>query len=172
MDSKRSKKTGNVVQLRKPTQSQRNSEAKWGKKVIGLGFCVVPSLLLRAQSRLGLNPTQLAVILQLCDYWWDKERKPFPSKKAMGDRLGLGPRQIQRYLTELEQADLIRREERRGGHGGKLSNYYDLSGLVSKLKELEPEFREAVESAKAQRRNVSKRGHKLRKELEARTQKN
>lgn len=170
MDSENSKQADNVVQFRKRAQTQRSSEEKWGKKVIALGFCIVPSLLLRAQSRLGLNPTQLAVILQLCDYWWDKGRKPFPSKKALGERLGLGPRQIQRYLAELEQAGLIRREERRGGHGGKLSNYYDLGGLVSKLKELEPEFLEVEKSAKAQRRSVSKRGHRLRKELDTHSQ--
>ena len=29
--------------------------SKWGKKVIEYGFCIVPSLLLQAQSRLGLN---------------------------------------------------------------------------------------------------------------------
>ena len=144
------------------TEKTRESEKKWGKKVIALGFCVVPSLLLRAQQRLGLNPTQLAVLMQLCEFWWNHDRSPFPGKKALGERLGLGPRQVQRYVAELEQAGLVQRIERRAGHGGKLTNFYDLSGLVERLKKLEPEFRSVEEEAKASRKAVAKRGYSRR----------
>ena len=133
----------------------RESEKKWGRKVMALGFCVVPSLLLRAQRRLGLNPTQLAVLLQLCDYWWESKRRPFPGKKALAQRLGLGPRQVQRYIAELESVGLVQRIERKADHGGKQTNTYDLSGLVDRLKSLEPEFRAVEEKAKASRRAVS-----------------
>ncbi|HHW79163.1 MAG TPA: helix-turn-helix domain-containing protein [Xanthomonadaceae bacterium] len=136
----------------------QSSEKKWGKAVIDLGFSIIPSLLLRAQQRLGLNPTQLAVLLQLADYWWDEARKPYPSKAALSERLGLSPRQIQRYIAELEQAGLVKREERIAAHRGKLSNIYDLSGLVEKLKKLEPEFREVEEENRSRRRQVSRRG--------------
>ena len=44
---------------------------------MALGFCILPSLLFRAQSRLGLNPTQLAVLLQLADFWWTRAASPF-----------------------------------------------------------------------------------------------
>ncbi len=37
---------------------------------------------------------------------------------------------------------------------------YDLGGLVVRLKELEPDFREVDEAAKAARRAVSKRGYR------------
>lgn len=99
------KKIAPVVQLR-PSKATQASEKKWGKNVMKLGFSIIPSLLLRAQQRLGLNPTQLAILMQLADYWWDEERKPYPSKQALSDRLGLSPRQIQRYIAELEQAGL------------------------------------------------------------------
>ncbi|MES9948962.1 MAG: helix-turn-helix domain-containing protein [Candidatus Thiodiazotropha sp.] len=150
-------KTAEVVPIR-PAKAKQESEKKWGKEVMKIGFCIVPSLLLRAQRRLGLNPTQLAVLMQLADYWWDKERKPYPSKKALSERLGIGPRQVQRYLAELEAAGLIKRIERRAAHKGKLSNYYDLSGLVERLKALEPEFREVQEETKTMRRQVSRQG--------------
>ena len=142
---------------RAPTKT-RESDKKWGKKVMALGFGLVPSLLLRAQQRLGLNPTQLAVLMQLCDFWWDSDRKPFPGKKALGQRLSLSPRQVQRYIAELEQAGLVLRIERRADHGGKLTNSYDLSGLVNRLKTLEPEFRAVEEKAKASRKAVAKPG--------------
>ena len=97
--------------------------------------------------------------MQLCDFWWDGDRKPFPGKKALSERLGLSPRQVQRYIAELEQAGLVQRIERRAGHGGKLTNIYDLSGLVARLKKLEPEFRAVEEKAKASRKAVAKRGY-------------
>jgi predicted transcriptional regulator len=117
-----------------------------------LGFCIVPSLLLRAQARLGLNPTQLAVLLHLVDHWWDVSRKPYPSKQRLADRLKLGPRQVQRYIAELEKAGLVQRLERSAPHRGKLSNAYDLSGLVQRLGEFEPDFRQVEEEVKANRR--------------------
>ena len=149
--------TAKVIPLR-PQKAAKASERKWGKRVMDIGFCIVPSLLLRAQRRLGLNPTQLAVLMHLADYWWDVDRKPYPSKKSLGERLGLGPRQVQRYLAELEEAGLVRRIERRAAHRGKISNEYDLSGLVERLKEIEPDFRQVEEEVKARRRAVARPG--------------
>lgn len=150
---------GNVIPISARTRTStktRESEKKWSKKVMALGFSVVPSLLLRAQQRLGLNPTQLAVLLQLCDFWWDSDRKPYPGKKALAQRLGLSPRQVQRHIADLETAGLVQRVERRAAHGGKQTNTYDLSGLVERLKELEPDFRAVEEAAKASRKAVSR----------------
>ena len=116
-------------------------------------MALVPSPLLRAQRRLGLSPTQLAVLMQLCDFWWDSERKPYPSKAT---RLGLSPRQVQRHVAELETAGIVRRTQRRLSHGGKTTNSYDLGGLVK----LEPEFREVEGKARAARWAVSRPRHK------------
>lgn len=149
-------KENNVVQI-KPTK-KLESEKKWGKAVMKGGFCVVPSLLLRAQQRLGLSPTQLAIILQLADFWWEKERPPWPSKSALSDRLGICPKQIQRNIAELETAGLVKRIARASVQGGRLSNMYDLSGLVEKLKALEPEFTEVREESKHRNRQIKRRG--------------
>lgn len=160
------KHTAEVIRLR-PEKETKASEAKWGKRVMGLGFCLVPSLLLRAQARLGLSPTQLALLMHLADYWWEVQRKPFPSMKTLGERMKLSPRQVRRYLAELEQAGLVMRIERKAPHRGKLSNEYDLSGLVAKLKELEPEFRRVEDDIKEQRRAVSRPRARLRRGLTA-----
>lgn len=151
----------NVVHLH-PAKASRASEQKWGAKVMALGFCIVPSLLLRAQQRLGLNPTQLAVLMQLCDFWWEDARKPHPGKKLLAERLSLSERQVQRYVAELEQAGLVQRVERYASHGGKMTNTYDLSGLVERLKVLEPEFRTVEDEVKSERKAVAKRGFKPR----------
>mgnify|MGYP000741683479 CR=1 FL=1 len=137
-----------------PEKKSRKSPAsqKWGAKVMDSGFCMLPSLLLRAQRRLHLNPTQLAVLIQIVDHWWDAGRKPYPSKKELAKRLGIGERQVQRYIAELEAAGLLKREDRFAqNHNGRLSNIYNLDGLVERLKEIEPDFREARDKARQSR---------------------
>jgi hypothetical protein len=121
-----------VVQLH-PAKAKKASERKWGKPVMDLGFCIIPSLLLRAQARLGLNPTQLAVLMHLADYWWEAERKPFPRMQTLGERLKLSPRQARRYVAELEAAGLVTRIERRAAHRGKLSTCPAWSSVYSSL---------------------------------------
>lgn len=150
--------TAEVIPLHRSKEAVNASEKKWGKKVMQLGFCMVPSLLLRAQQRLGLSATQLAILMHLADHWWDADRKPWPSKATLAKRLNLSARQVQRYMAELETAGLVQRVQRRAAHGGIQSNMYDLSGLVDKLKELEPEFREVEEEVKASRKQVASRG--------------
>ncbi|GGF15105.1 hypothetical protein GCM10011611_21080 [Aliidongia dinghuensis] len=141
-------------------KTTRQSEKKWGADVMALGFCVLPSLIFRAQRRLGLNPTQLAVLLQLADFWWDQGRKPFPKKADLADRLALSERQVQRHIADLEKAGFVKRIERKVSRRGKISNEYDLTGLVEKLKTLEPQFREVAEEAKARRKAVAKPGYR------------
>ncbi|WP_096700290.1 helix-turn-helix domain-containing protein [Magnetospirillum sp. 15-1] len=153
--------TAKVIPLR-PAKAAKASEGKWGAAVMNLGFSIIPSLLLRAQQRLGLNPTQLAVLLQLCDYWWEEKRKPFPSKEALSQRLGLSTRQVQRQIAALENVGLVKRIERIGRHGGKLSNTYDLSGLVIRLQALEPEFRQVEEENRQRREEVAKPAYRRR----------
>jgi DNA-binding transcriptional regulator YhcF (GntR family) len=135
-------------------EGQQASSKKWGKAVLGLGFCVIPSLLLRGQARLGISPVQLVILLHIIDHWWYAEQLPFPSKASIASRCNLSPRQVQRYLTELEDRGYIKRVDRFVDHKGQQSNYYDLSGLVAQLKRLEPEFSSVEELRKA----VAKRG--------------
>jgi hypothetical protein len=146
--------TAKVIPLGSAT-AKRSSERKWGKKVMDLGFCIVPSLLLRAQRRLGLSPTQLAVLMHLADQWWDQERIPFPAKSTLAERLNLKTRQVQRHIAQLEKAGLVKRN-RRFNQKGQTSNGYDLSGLVAKLKDFEPEFRRADDEAKQRRREMER----------------
>ena len=129
-------------------KSSRIADDKWGKEVMKAGFCLIPSMLLRCQQRLGLNATQLVVLLQLTDFWWAADRKPYPSKKTLAERLSLSPRQVQRYMAELEKAGLLTRIIRSKDDNSKLSNEYDLSGLVRKLQDLAPEMHKAKEDKK------------------------
>ena len=134
------------------------SEKKWGNDVIELGYSIVPSLIFKAQRRLGLNSVELNLLLHLMDFWWGHNQMPFPSKTTLAERVNLSPRQLQRYLTALEEAGFIQREARYAGHKGQQSNRYNLNGLVNKLKKLAPEFREVKEDAKKKTKKVEQPG--------------
>jgi len=152
-------KTKKVISLptRKAATAARASEKKWSRPVMDVkGFCLFPSLLLHAQARLKMTPTHLAIVIHLVDYWWDVDRKPWPSKATLGARVCLSPRQVQRQMKQLEDMGLVKRVARTAAHQGKLSNEYDLSGLVTRLKELEPQFRAVKEAARSQSREVAR----------------
>lgn len=130
------------------TTEELESKRKWGADVMDAGFCILPSILFRAQAQLGLSSTQLVLLLHLAEYWWQKERMPFPSKATLGERMSLSPRQVQRTLAELESAGFIQRHSRFASNYGQRSNEYNLTGLVDKLKKLAPEFTPKKEQQK------------------------
>ena len=132
----------NVVPI-KASPEQKQSEKKWGVAVMKLGYCILPSVLLQAQARLLINAQQMIVLLQLVEHWWTADGKVYPSKDTLADRIGLTPKQIQRHIKVLEQKGLVKRIPRVLKGRGKTSNEYDLSGLVKKLKDIEPDFAEA-----------------------------
>jgi len=70
---------------------------------------------------------------------------------------------VHRYIAELEQSGLVERVERYAPHGGRTTNLYDLTGLVERLKKLEPEFRKVEEWVKIKRKAVEKRGFRMKR---------
>ena len=109
-------------------------------------------MLLALQAELGLTPAQINVLLHLMDHWWHTgEGLPWPAKETIANRMSKTPRQVQRILTDLENEGLIKRISRYYENGGQRSNAYDLTGLVDRLKKLEPRFRAAKEAKKARR---------------------
>lgn len=167
----KNKNAENILQMpvsKTGVEGVRQSDKKWGKAVMAVrGFCLVPSLLLHAQKRLKITPVQFALIMHLADYWWMAEKKPFPSKSTLGDRVGLSARQVQRHMATLEEMGLLTRVARSSkAHGGKMSNEYDLSGLVKRLKELEPEFKAVDEETEIAKKAVTRPGFKDRKRKE------
>ncbi len=54
---------------KKPSSTERI----WGKPVLSHGYTAIPSILIQAQSRLGITPLQMNIIIQLLDYWLEPE---------------------------------------------------------------------------------------------------
>ena len=150
----------NLLKLTAKSDTRKASEKKFGKPVMDVGYCITPSMLMKAQARLGLNPVQFNIIMQLLDQWWTAERRPWPTKALIAERMGMSPRQVQRQVAELEGAGLIKRIGRTRPGKGKTSNEYDLTGLVEKMKTMEPEFTKAKDDAQAKQRALSRPKHK------------
>lgn len=122
------------------TPDKKQSEKKWGKDVMSHGYCILPSILLQAQARLAVSPQEMMVLLHLVEHWWNAESKVYPSRETIGARVALSAKQVQRHVRRLEEAKLVNRIKRVVPGIGRTSNEYDLSGLVKKLKEIEPDF--------------------------------
>lgn len=140
------------------TASKSAMEDRWGKNVIKAGYTVVPSIILRAQSRLHINAIELAVLLHLLDHWWDNAEMPFPSKKRIAERLGVSDKTVQRAIVALETENLVRRVKRSNGNGGQASNLYDLTPLIERIRPIADEDLEAKKKSADMRRSVGRNG--------------
>lgn len=111
----------------------RANERKWTPELMAPGWTMIPSVLMEYQRELGLSPVQFNILMQLAKYWWT-ENPPFVAKKTIARAMNVSPRTVQRHLTELETAGIIRREERFRPSGGRTSNAYIFDGLIAKAK--------------------------------------
>ena len=100
---------------------------KWGDAA-ALGFSQVPDALLTNQDKLGIDVTEMVVLLNVLSYWWYDERKPFPKSSTIAQRTGLSPRTVQRALQNLQQKDIVRKTKSDWGY-----RMFDPAPLVEKL---------------------------------------
>ena len=125
----------NIIQLtpRMPkAQVDKILRQKWKTSLDG-GFTVVPSVMLRTLPSLGVQASELAVLVILIDLWWKPGDMPWPSKAKLAKLLGVSEKTIQRSIRKLVNAGLIVSEPRHRSHGGQTSNRYDLTPLVARL---------------------------------------
>jgi predicted transcriptional regulator len=144
-----------IISLPVTKKDKRRAEHKYSAPVMKHGYTMLPNLLLQAQGRLNISHAQFNILVQLIGHWWDADKEPHPAKDTIARRMGKSPRQIQRYLTELEEAGLIKRIKRFKGHKAQTTNGYALDGLVAKLKEIEPQFQK-----RSSKGNCARRGWK------------
>jgi hypothetical protein len=141
----------NVLKLPLPKKARNRAEDKWSGQVMKHGYTPLPNLLLRAQGKLKITPVQLNVLVQLAEHWWEADKDPFPAKERIATRMGKSPRQIQRYISDLEKRGLVKRVKRYSGRKAQTSNGYSLNGLVAKLKAVEPEFAKEIAQSRLRR---------------------
>ncbi|QPZ92319.1 helix-turn-helix domain-containing protein [Thioclava electrotropha] len=156
----------NVVPLnpkQHPQATLKVLDQKWGKETMEANYTVLPSALLRGQARLGINATELAVLVHLIDHWWKADEMPWPSKRTLADRLRVGEKTIQRAIAHLEEEGLIKRTPRFSKKtGARTSNEYDLKPLVERLKPIAQDQVQAAKEARAIKKKAEKPGLKRR----------
>ncbi len=131
--------------------SDKTLRQKW-RTSLDTGWTVIPSALIRGLPLLHIGAGELAVLIILIDYWWAPDNPPWPSKKALAERLSVSQKTIQRHLAALQQERLIVSEARHRAGGGQTSNRYDLSPLVTKLEGIAAAMKKAdAEAAKVKR---------------------
>jgi predicted transcriptional regulator len=146
--------SSNVVPLPTKKKGGRRAEDKWSPQVLKLGYTPLPNLLLKAQGKLKITPMQFNVLVQVVEHWWEAERDPYPAKDTIARRMNKSPRQVQRYLTQLEDAGMIKRIARYSGKKAQINNAYSFDGLIKKLKALEPEFSKEAEQKRLRRKKL------------------
>jgi DNA-binding transcriptional regulator YhcF (GntR family) len=160
----------NVVPLspkQPPQQALKVLDQKWGKDTMEANYTVLPSALIRGQARLKINATELAVLVHLIDHWWKADEMPWPSKKTLAERLGVGVKTIQRAMAHLEEEGLIKRNPRFNRTGARTSNEYDLTPLVQRLKPIAQDLVQATRDAKAIKKKAERPGLKKRAQKKA-----
>ncbi len=128
----------------KKTKSKKNEQhllkTKWGNDVIAAGWTAIPNILIERQQSLKIDPVKLNILLILFKYWWDKNGMPYPSKQTIAEIINRDKSTVQKHIAAMEEMGLIKRIERYHVDGkGQKTNEHDLSGIISKLKELAKE---------------------------------
>jgi hypothetical protein len=107
-------------------------EERFGEVVTGENWGIVPYALYKYQGTLGLEIADIWLLTWLCMHTWD-ERDTFPSINAMTRYTDKSRSYIQRIARRLEKKCLITIKERWLENGARLSNFYDISPLISIL---------------------------------------
>lgn len=141
--------TTNVVSFVPATK--KKPKERWPEAVMARGYAMLPSILLWGQGKLGIEPDELNVLLQIISHRWSAEHDPYLAKATIARRMGKSERMVQRHLTSLEKKGLVARVKRTKLHKGQDANGFDISGLIAKLEALAPEFEKVADQNKRRR---------------------
>lgn len=134
-------------------RKKSSTEKIFGDGVMAHGYTGVPNIMVRAQARLGLNPAQFNILVQLLSYYIEPDRPPYPPKRHLIERTGMSEATLKKHLKALEQAGFIEREQQVTNAGDFGSNIYHMEGLVAKLGKLVPDFDKERAEREESRRN-------------------
>lgn len=120
---------------------------KWGPAIDqGLtGFQVVPDMLLRNQTNLGLSATDIVVLLNILMHWWTREKLPRPNLSSIARRMGVTRRTVERSVEKMEQLRLLERRAASGDPNARGGKQIDPEGLVTRLQERAESMRQYEE---------------------------
>lgn len=109
-----------------------SAREKFGSAIDG-GFQAVPDVLLKHQNKLGLSPVDVVILLNIMMHWWNAHDKPYPRLVTIAQRIGVTPRTVERRISRMEKAKLLRRLPAEKKEKGLSVRRFDLGGIVSRL---------------------------------------
>ena len=116
------------------------AETKWGGAISGgaNGYQLVPDVLLRKQTSLKLDPTDIVVLLNICMHWWEREpeKMPHPRPVTIAKRMGVSTRTVERHIARLEDLGLLEWKPPEARASAPSVRRFDLEGLRSALERL------------------------------------
>jgi len=116
-------------------ESEYSVRKKWKGAAIGgeLGYQAVPDILLRKQRILGINNTELVVLLNITLHWWKFDKWPHPRPVNIAARMGVTTRTVERAIESLIKKDLLERTDSTLSIEGHTVRYFNMTKLVKKL---------------------------------------
>ena len=103
---------------------------KWGGAAFR-GYQAVPHDLFKFQAQLDLSNGELVTLLNILDFWWEADNRPFPGATVLAKRMNTNPRSVHRHLKTLQEKKYAVRER-----GNDEKRRFNLDGLVGRLTEL------------------------------------
>ena len=111
-------------------QEVRQNEQKWSPDLWNSGWVGIPNVILQNQQKLGLDSTDINILLQLLCHWWTADNLPHPGKETVAEYMGVDASTVRRHIAKMEAMGLVKRVARKDAKRGQKTNYYDFSGLV------------------------------------------
>ena len=112
---------------------------RWGFTVLeNYGWTTIPNSLLYNQKKLGLDNTELLLLIHLISFIHYGDMPAFPAISTLADRINQHPRTVQRTINKLLKKKIITRKIRSKSSGDKgLSNVYGIEPLIDILANLQ-----------------------------------
>ncbi len=139
---------------REQKRGLRRNEQKWTPALMDAGWTLLPSVILERQQALGLDATDINILLHLIRHWWYSDNLPRPSKRAIAECMGVDVSTIRKRIARMEGDGLIKRVARHHREHGQQSNSYDLSGLIETAR---PYAAESIAAREQRRREAAQR---------------
>jgi hypothetical protein len=116
------------------------AETKWGAAISGgpNGYQLVPDVLLRKQTDLKLDATDIVILLNICMHWWESEpsKMPHPRPVTIAKRMGISTRTVERHIARLGDLGLMEWMSQEPRADAPSVRRFDLEGLRSTLERL------------------------------------
>ena len=135
------------------------AKTKWGNAVTGgeNGYSIVPDSLLRRQTDLKLDPTDVVLLLNISLHWWEGEPKklPHPRPAVIARRMGISTRTIERRIARLCELGLLEWLPSKSRKGMPSIREFNLRKLIAEMEKLaNPRFPKVITNNEAEGASV------------------